>query len=265
MKKIVYYLKLYKAFVKNTFARETDYRANFIADLIDSLFNFLVSIIFFESLYLNVDSIAGWSKWQSLLLVGTSQLITAVIYTLFMNNLPRIQTYILRGNFDYITLKPCDEQFYVSFRYFYFGGIASVMLAIVLIGYSLTMLQIPINIIKMLVYAMFVVSGICICYSIWFIIMTTSIVFLKVGELHELFLSMLKFMEYPGDIYKNASRYIFLYVIPLATIANVPVKYILSKVTLINSVYTFLIALIFLVLSRVFWKKSLRWYQSASS
>lgn len=265
MRRILYYLKLYKAFVKNTLTRETDYRANFIADLLDSVFSFSVSIIFFESIYLNVTYISGWSKLETLLLVGTTQLITSIIYLLFMNNLPRIQNYVLKGDFDYIMLKPCDEQFYVSFRYFYFGGISSIILSIILLTYIMFKLQVVLGIVKIIGYILFIISGICICYSMWLMIMTTSIVFIKIGQLHELFLSLIKFMEYPGSIYKGALKYAFMFVIPFITISNVPVNYILSKTTLLNSIYTFFVAAIFLLISRMFWKKSLMWYQSASS
>lgn len=260
-----YYVNLYISFVKNTFTRETDYRANFIADLVDSIANFMVSIIFFDAIYLNVTTIAGWSRWETLLLVGTAQLITANIYMFFMNNLPRIQSYVIKGDFDYITLKPCDEQFYVSCRYFYFGSVTSVLLSIILIVYSLNKLSISITIFKVFGYILFIISGICICYSIWLMIMVSSIIFLKIGELHELFLSMLKFMEYPASIYKNISRYIFMYIIPFITISNVPVEYITSKVTFEKSLYSIVVASIFFILSRILWKGSLRWYQSASS
>lgn len=265
MKQFKYYFKLYKSFIKNTLTRETDYRANFIADLIDSLANFAVSIIFLDTIYLNVDNICGWNKWECCLLVGTTQLIISILYMLFMNNIPRIQSYVLRGDLDYILLKPCDEQFYVSFRYFYFGSAGSIMLSIILIIYALINLNIALKVTSIIGYAVFIISGIIICYSMWLIIMTSSIIFLKVDGVHELFLSMLKFMEYPGDIYKNISRFIFMYIIPFITISNVPVEYITSKASFLNSLYSLVIAFIFFVLSRFIWKKSLSLYQSASS
>lgn len=265
MKRLLYYIKLYYVFIKNTLTRETDYRANFIGDLVDSIANFSVNIIFFEAIFLNVDKIAGWGKHETLLLVGTAQLITGIVFVLYMNNLPRIQTYVIRGSLDYILLKPCDEQFYISSRYLYFGGISNIILSCILVGYTLSVLSINIEIAKILVYIILVICGVSICYSMWFMIMTCSVVLIKVNELHELFLSTLQFMQYPGSIYSHAFRIVFMYIIPFITIANAPVEYIIEKATLMNSLYSVLVAAVFLVVSRMFWKLTLRWYQSASS
>ncbi len=265
MRVIKYYINLYIAFVKNTLTRETDYRANFIGDLIDSLANFIVSILFFDTLYLNVDTIASWGKYETLLLVGTAQLLTSLLYTFFMNNLPRVQKYVLHGDLDYIMLKPCDSQFYISFRYFYFGGIANAVPAVLLILYSLNRLSISISLGKGCVFIFYVICGLGISYALWMIVMTCSIYFLKVSELHELFLSTLKFIEYPGSIYKGILRIIFTFVIPFLAIANIPVEYLSGQLSFENSIYVVVIAILFVVLSKVFWNKSLKWYQSASS
>lgn len=265
MKLCAYYIKLYATFISNTFSRETDYRFNFIGDLVDSLANFLVSIIFFEAIYANIDSIGGWSKYETLLLVGTAGIVSSIIYMLFMNNLPRIQRYIMDGDLDYILLKPCNELFYISFRYFYFGGITNAVPSVLLIIYSFTRLNIDISAYQAIAFAFFILCGVITSYSLWLIVMTFSFYFIKVGHLHELFLSSLKFIEYPGEIYKGVLRKTFTFIIPFLAIANLQVEFILSKITLKNSLNIVLISIVFLFLSIKFWKKSLKWYQSASS
>lgn len=237
MRKIKFYVKLYIAFVKNTFVRESDYRGNLVAEIIDSLLNFAVNIIFFNILYLNVDYIAGWDSLEMLALIGVGQLLTSIMYMLFMNNLPRIQRYVFHGDLDYILLKPCDDQFYVSFRYFYFGAIPNLIFSIGLMVYTIIKLQISIGILRVLLFCLYIVCGVAICYSIWMFVMTLSIVVLKVGQIHELFLSSLKFLEYPKGIYKNVIKIVLLYIIPFVTISNVPVELLLGKINTLNSIY----------------------------
>lgn len=265
MHKIKYYTSVYRAFVRNTFAREADYRGNLIAEIIDSLLNFIVNITFFGILYFNVDYIAGWNNAEMLSLIGVTQLITSILYILFMNNLPRIQRYILSGDFDYILLKPCDEQFYVSFRYFYFGGLPNLVFSVGLIIYAVLKLEVDIRIVNVLVFLIYIISGVIICYAIWLIIMTLSIMTLKVGQLHELFLSSLKFMEYPKGIYKGMIRAVVLYIVPLVTVSNIPVEVLLGKLKISNSFYIIILAVMLYCVSRFFWKISLCKYNSASS
>ena len=265
MKTIKFYTKLYQSFIKNTFARETDYRGNMIAEIIDSLLNLAVNITFFQVLYLNVDSIGGWDSLEILMLVGVSQLITAILYTLFMNNLPRIQKYVFYGELDYILLKPCDEQFYISLRYFYFAGIPSIIFSIGLILYTTIQLNLDVQIVTIFVFIIYILCSVIICYSIWLFIMSLSILVLKVDQIHELFLSSLKFTEYPKGIYKGGIRLILLYIFPLVTVSNVPVEWYLKKIDIIHSIYIILLAVLFFVFSRKFWKFSLQKYASASA
>lgn len=265
MKKIRYYVKIFHAFVKNTFARESDYRGNLIAEIIDSILIFVVNIAFFSILYLNTDSIAGWSSMEMLVLIGVTQLLTSFIYMLFMNNLPRIQRYVFSGDFDYILLKPCDEQFYVSFRYFYFGALPNFVFSIGLLIYALESLKADLSIGFILMFCIYIVCGVAICYAIWLLIMTLSIVMLKIGQMHELFLSSLKFFEYPKGIYKGLIRNFVLYIIPLVTVSNVPAELLLGKISILNSLYIIGLAFIFVWGSRLIWKLALRKYSSASS
>lgn len=265
MKDIKYYLQLYKAFLKNTLAREMDYRASFIGDFVDSIINFGITILMFDILYSNVNVIEGWSRYETLFLVGYAQLITAFIFMLFMNNLPRIQKYVSNGDLDLVLIKPCDSQFYVSLRYFYFGGMSSLLPSLILLLYSYLNIKPEISFDIVIIFVVSLICSITIAYSIWLILMTLSFFFIKISQLHEIFLSILKFMEYPSSIYKGLIRLIFVFVIPIISISNIPVEYILGKKAIQNVVILFVIAVVFALMARAFWKYSLRKYQSASN
>lgn len=263
MKKLNYYFTIYKVFFKNSFIREMDYRASFIGDFIDSFVNLSITILLFDIIYQNTTTIANWSKYETLLLVGYAQFITSLVFILFMNNLSRIQTYILKGDLDTILIKPCDVQFYVSFRYFYLGGCAGLFPAIFLILYSINMLNISISIMGILFFFMVTVCSVVIAYSLWFILMTCSFYFVKVTQLHELFLSVLKFSEYPASIYKGVVSFTLTFILPVIAISNIPIEFVLGKA---NKLYLLVIlSIVFFLLSRLFWKISLHKYTSASS
>lgn len=165
----------------------------------------------------------------------------------------------------YILLKPCDEQFYISLRYFYFAGIPSILFSIGLILYTTIQLNLDIQIVTIFVFIIYILCSVIICYSIWLFIMSLSILVLKVDQIHELFLSSLKFTEYPKGIYKGGIRLILLYIFPLVTVSNVPVEWYLKKIDITHSIYIILLAVLFFVFSRKFWKFSLQKYASASA
>ena len=152
MRELRFHINIFRGFIVNTFARESDYRGNLIAEIIDSLLNIFVNIYFFKIIFLNTNAIAGWNSEEMLVLVAVTQIITSIIYMLFMNNLPRIQTYVLHGDFDYILLKPCSSQFYVSLRYFYFGAVTSVIFSFALLIYALFHVGAKITVVKAIIF-----------------------------------------------------------------------------------------------------------------
>lgn len=265
MPKLRFYSSVFLGFLKNTFARESDYRGNLIAEIIDSLLNIFVNVYFFKIIFLNTSTIAGWSSEEILVLVAVTQLITSILYMLFMNNLPRIQSYVLRGDFDYILLKPCDSQFYISFRYFYFGAIPSVIFSIILLVYAAGKVETNISFFNIVYTVLAVIAAVTICYAIWFMIMLLSIIFIKIGAMHELFLSSLKFLEYPKDVYKGLVRIIMLFVIPLATVSNIPAECLLGNNSLFEIIQMLLLVVWFMIISRVCYLFVLKKYTSASS
>lgn len=266
MKKICYYFNLYKTFLKNSFSREMDYRASFIGDLFDSIINLSISVLFFKILYSKVNLISGWNQYEVLFLVGYAKFIVATIFTLFMNNLPRIQRYILAGELDFIIIKPCDTQFFVSCRYFYFGGFAGLFPALILMFYSSIKLNtVNISITSILIIIVLVLCSLILAYSLWFILMTFAFYVIKVNQLYELFLSTLIFMEYPESIYKGFISLLFTFLIPVILISSIPVEFIINRITLSSTLKMVLITVIFSIFSRIFWKISIKKYQSASS
>jgi ABC-2 type transport system permease protein len=265
MKKVKRYIHLYGVFIKNCLARELDFRMNFIVNLVDSFIWFVLSLLFFKSIYSQVPAVGGWSFEQTLLLVGTAQMIIAVYFTLFINNLPKLQKYVSSGSLDFILLKPCDHQFFISLRYFNMGGIANFVPSIILIGYALVALKIKLTFISVAAYIVLVISGILIGYAIWYIIMTLSIYVIKINALHELFLSTTKFIEYPISIYKGVSQFIMVFLLPMIIIANYPVQLLLGKISLASASVSILVSVGFMVVARIFWLLSVNKYQSASS
>ena len=92
-----------------------------------------------------------------------------------------------------------------------------------------------------------------------------SIIFIKIGAMHELFLSALKFLEYPQNIYKVMIRILMIYIIPLATVSNVPAEKLLGKVGLIDTIEIVLLSIVFFMLTRIYYRLALKRYSSASS
>ncbi|MCF7618234.1 ABC-2 family transporter protein [Bacillus sonorensis] len=257
------YISLFLHIVKINSINLMMYRTNFFMNIIDSLIWFAITLIFFNTLYGYVENVNGWSIYEIYLLLGTSELLKSFIFVLFINNLPYIPSLVNKGTLDLLLLKPVNSQFIASLRKLDMGNFGNLFPAIALIIYALAHLNVMLHIHQILEYLLFILTGVVLAYSLWIITMTLSIWFTKVDGLHELFLGAMTLFRYPTSFFKGIGKIIFVFVFPIVIVANVPVERLLQVSHETNMLHYFLYVGGFLVFSAVFWKISLKYYQSA--
>ena len=115
---------------------------------------------------------------------------------------------------------------------------------------------------------MILVTFICsvlILYSLWFLISSTTIWFVKTWNATEVLRSLLYVGRFPLSSFSWSLRIFFSTVIPIAFITTIPSEVILGRSTIWKVFIELLVAIIFFSSSRKFWKFALRFYTSASS
>ncbi|MFQ3678717.1 MAG: ABC-2 family transporter protein, partial [Fimbriimonadaceae bacterium] len=116
------YLRVYRTFFLSSIARELEFRANFFAKVAQNLVWVGFAILILLVIYANTDSLAGWSRGDAMILMGTTFLLQAVLGAFFMA-LMEIPEQVRRGTLDYILVRPLDSQYWVSMRKFHFEQI----------------------------------------------------------------------------------------------------------------------------------------------
>ena len=103
-----------------------------------------------------------------------------------------------------------------------------------------------------------IICSICILYSLWFFISTTTIWFVKTWNAIEVLRSFLYIGRFPLNSFSFSLRVFFSIFIPIAFTTTIPseVWKILLEVV---------VASVFLITSRKFWLFALKFYSSASS
>jgi ABC-2 type transport system permease protein len=138
VKRIGFYWRLYKAFVRASFVREMEFRANFWAKM---LYNALWLGFFLATLkiiYRHTDAIAGWRESEALMLAATLYFIDALISTLFYFGLSELPTLVRQGTLDFVLFKPVDSQFWLSLRRINLDQLGSLAVAVLLGVYALS-------------------------------------------------------------------------------------------------------------------------------
>jgi len=259
------YLKVYKKFLHTSLASELEYKTNIIIDLITAIFSLIGSIFLLSIFFQNNSHIGGWKFEQALIIQGIYTILNGITNTWFNPNLTEIVKYIREGTLDFVLLKPIDSQFFISLKKITPSGFLEIMLGFCLLLYCIKINQINLNLTFLTLCLITIISAICILYSLWFFISTTTIWFVKTWNAIEVLRSFLYIGRFPLNSFTFSLRIFFSVFIPIAFITTIPSEVFLGLTPLWKIFLEVIVATVFLTSSRKFWLYALRFYSSASS
>jgi ABC-2 type transport system permease protein len=133
-----------------------------------------------------------------------------------------------------------------------------------IIAYAALSLELPFG--RILLALCPVALGLVILYSLWFMLASIAIWYVKVSNVNEVLNGLLVAGRYPIDaLPAGAYRFVFTFIVPVALLTTVPAEVALGRAGASGVGLTAGFALGALVLSRAFWRFALRYYTSASS
>jgi len=259
------YLKVYKKFLHTSLASELEYKTNIIIDLITAIFSLIGSIFLLSIFFQNNSYIGGWKFEQALIIQSIYTILNGITNTWFNPNLTEIVKHIREGTLDFVLLKPIDSQFFISLKKITPSGFLEIMLGIFLLLYCIKINQINLNLTSLTLCLITIICAICILYSLWFFISTTTIWFVKTWNATEVLRSFLYIGRFPLNSFSFSLRIFFSIFIPIAFITTIPSEVFLGLTPLWKIFLEIIVATIFLSSSRKFWLFALRFYSSASS
>ena len=262
---LIKYLKVYAKFLHTSLASELEYKTNILIDLITAILSLIGSIFLLSIFFQNDGSIGGWEFKQALIIQSIYTILNGITNTWFNPNLTEIVKHIREGTLDFVLLKPIDSQFFISFKKITPSGFLEILLGICLLFYCIRINQINLNLNFLTLGLITIICSICILYSLWFFISTTTIWFVKTWNATEVLRSFLYIGRFPLNSFSFSLRIFFSVFIPIAFITTIPSEVFLGLSQLWKILLEIIIAAVFLMTSRNFWLFALKFYSSASS
>ena len=259
------YLKVYSKFLHTSLASELEYKTNIIIDLITAILSLIGSIFLLSIFFQNNNRIGGWGFEQALIIQGIYTILNGITNTWFNPNLTEIVKHIREGTLDFVLLKPVDSQFFISLRKLNPSGFLEIILGFCLLLFCIKINQINFNLSILALFFITIICSICILYSLWFFISTTTIWFVKTWNATEVLRSFLYIGRFPLNSFSFPLRIFFSVFIPIAFITTIPSEVFLGLSQLWKILLEVIIAIVFLMSSRKFWLFALKFYSSASS
>ncbi len=257
------YFSVLKLFWTTAIAAELEYRVNFLIAALSSFGGLIGSLFGLFLFYRTGYGFPGWNWEQALIVLGLFTLLQGFSATFLVPNLNRIVRHIQQGTLDFVLLKPISSQFWLSTHTLSPWGIPDVLFGIAVIFYAGDRLHLPIS--GYLFSLVPIAFGFAILYSLWFMLGSMSIWFVKIYNVTEVLRGMLEAGRFPMVAYPMGYRIFFTFVVPVAFLTTVPAEVILGRGNPLWVLGAGTLAGLLLLASNGFWRFALRFYTSASS
>jgi len=259
------YIRLYLELIRQSFMKAMAYQANFIIVLISNLAYFVIQLYFMKIIFTEVDTIAGWNKYEMFFYIGTFAIIDALWVFGPYFNLTALPDMIRSGSLDGYLLKPVSSQFLVSLRKVDIGSLFSIIAGVGIVVYAVIYGNIKVSLIGIVFYIIAIIHALFVEYSIYLILLCLAFWMVKVDFADVLHGIICYFSNKPADIYRGIIRKIITFVLPYGFLMTIASKTALGKVDKMDYLSAIIISWCFLLLSIIVWKVSSKRYGSASS
>jgi ABC-2 type transport system permease protein len=252
-----------RAFWRVNLAEELQYRANFIASLLGTLFWMATALLTLAVFFNQTDSLGGWSFWDVVVLLGVFTTLAGVVESLLRPSIGRLAEYVRTGSLDLILVRPIDTQLFVSFRRLDVWRLTDIALGLGLSGYALARIDAMPGAIDILVFAITLAGAVAVIYAIWLALMSLAFWLVAVENLSVVFDAIFEAARYPVTAYPGALRFLFVYLIPIAWTTTIPASALTGRLTPATAALAIVAAGAALAVTRLFWKFALARYTSA--
>jgi ABC-2 type transport system permease protein len=263
---VVRYLRIISLLVRTGLMQQMAYRPHFFSMFAGKVIRIALLLLFFQAVFLKVDRIGSWGYDQVLLLFATFHVVDFLMSITFHRNLAfYLPQKVHSGDFDARMLLPVNLLFLSSLERIELIDFASFLPTLGFLGYVLYRLEFAFTGGQLLVYLILLSNALLFLFAAVLAIASLSFWTTRSGGLARIFDSLLKVGRYPIEIFEGFWRSVFLYILPLALIAQLPSEALLGilsprAVLVATAVTAFLLGL-----SLLLWRAGLRQYQSASS
>jgi len=267
MKTLRRYAQVYAALMRYSVIHEMQFKVNFLLWIVVECLWFGLQLAYMAVLYGHTESIAGWTRWQVVLLLGCNQVVQQLFHVFFVTNLSNLSELIRRGTLDLLILQPMNLRFLVSVKKFEIGNVANAGLGLVVIGWALAKLGQWPSALEWLGFVVVCCAGLLIHYSLCFMLACVAFWTVRAQGILWGYYNLFNIARLPAEAFpRGLYRTFFTWVLPMLLVSNVPARLLAGTLTSPGPLVALVgIAAACFVASEGVWRWSLRHYSSASS
>jgi len=262
---LLHYFRVWLAGIRYSLARMMIFRFDFIMWSLVEFFWMSVNVLLVGVIYRHTASIAGWSKYEMLLLVGTAMILQRLMMGFFWSNLFEMGRNIRTGVFDFFLAQPGNPLFMISTRKIDPEGILNAVVAVGVVAYSVRRLGLHPGVADIGLYAGALLCGMVVHYSMMLLIV--SYTFWSIGSqgIEGSYFGLIEFGRLPREAFRGLTSVVFVYCLPAVICSNVPAEVLLHGFQPVHLLWLAATAAVWFAVAVSVFNRGLRRYASASS
>jgi len=222
------YIKIWLASMRYSMVRNLMFRFDTTLWLLVEAAWMVVNILLIEVIFGHIDSLAGWSKHEMLLLVGTSMLISRLFMTFFMSNLFEVGRNVRTGAFDFFLAQPGNPLFMVSTRKIELDSLINAVLGLGLVVYAATKLGLQPTPGSLVIYGLMITCGVVIHYGACVLLVSTTFWTVRTEGVEGGYFTMFEFSRLPRAAFRGLANIVFVYIFPAVIVSNFPARVLID-------------------------------------
>jgi len=263
--KILDYLRIWLACARYSVVRTMMFRFDTLMWSLVELFWMAVNILTIEVIYRHTDSIAGWSEYEMILLVGTAMIMQRLFMGFFWSNLYELGRNVRTGHFDFMLAQPGYPLFMVSTRKLDLDGLANVFIALSVVIFAAHKLGLHPGIINLTLYGLLILCGLVIHYSTMVLVVSLTFWIVKTEGLEGTYFTMYEFSRLPREAFRGVNNFVFVYALPVVVVSNAPAQTLLHGFQSGYVLWLLAAAAVWFSLAVFVFHRGIKRYSSASS
>lgn len=259
------YVRLLRRYWQLAIARETQYRANFIALGVVGIVETIVTVLPMLLLFGFTDALDGWTRGETIALVGLYRTAIA-LYELFAGNgVLRLSSDVNSGDLDLLLIRPVNAQFLVTFRYVSLFQIVNVLIGMLVFVIGLAQSEMTFAWQALVQTVVIFASGMVLLGAV---ISAGAYIAFRATTVEQLpwaVMDIAQMGQYPISFYPGPVRSVLTIIVPVAFVTTIPIDALRGSVGWGMTAGAIVFAALALLGLRWWWHNSVRHYASASS
>lgn len=259
------YVRLLGIFWRNSVATEMEYRANFLANALLSVFWLAWAALGVGVYFRFADEVGGWSYPELLVVVGLFFTVNGVRQAVITPNLARMTEYIRMGTLDFLLTKPVDAQFMVSVRHVGVFNWLDPVLGVVLAAIGVAASDRDVTAGGVASFVVLLGAALVILYALALALMSASVWTVSSEGMDDVLQGMVETSRLPVQLYRGALQTVLTVGVPVAFFTTFPAEALLGRGDARLLVVAPLVAVALFVAASAVWRLALRAYSGASA